>query len=317
MRRDLRYKIAKLQFEAAALASSLDLQTESGVSNHGTVDLSTRLPIPADAAKAQRESETLSAELQALREKKQEATRPSVEMMVELKKSVTELQERRDALRKELESIESQLLSRQRQYEEAKSQVYEKESQYQRQLESLETRQATAAATANVAMACSAVNNDLEAAQKKSAEIVQSVSDLKKIQDRTELWKATIEYLESEVTCVNFLEDRAMLNRNEADRLSQEVQHGGHHDERILEVAKLRRSVANDLEAASSLRRFATEIEVMCSELIDKSILEQNQEVLSAIYILFAKMRVTSTLPEELYSVLKPIVDAAVPKGTF
>ena len=143
------------------------------------------------------------------------------------------------------------------------------------------------------------------------------MSDLKKIQDRTELWKATIEYLESEVTCVNFLEDRAMLNRNEADRLSQEVQHGGHHDERILEVARLRRSVANDLEAASSLRRFATEIEVMCSELIDKSILEQNQEVLSAIYILFAKMRVTSTLPEELYSVLKPIVDAAVPKGTF
>ena len=184
-------------------------------------------------------------------------------------------------------------------------------------MESLETRQATAAATADVAMACSAVNNDLVAAQKKSAEIVQSVSDLKKIQDRTELWKATIEYLESEVTCVNFLEDRAMLNRNEADRLSQEVQHGGHHDERILEVAKLRRSVANDLEAASSLRRFATEMEVMCSELIDKTLLEQSQEVLSAIYILFAKMRVTSTLPEELYSVLKPIVDAAVPKGTF
>ena len=55
----------------------------------------------------------------------------------------------------------------------------------------------------------------------------------------------------------------------------------------------------------------------MCSELIDKPLLEQNQEVLSAIYILFAKMRVAATLPEELYSVLKPIVDAAVPKGTF
>ena len=179
MRRDLRYKIAKLRFEAATLASSLNLQTEPVVSNHASVDLAARLPIPADATKAQTESETLSAELQALREKKQEAIRPSMEMMVELEKSVTELQERRDALRKELESIESQLISRQHQYEEAKSQVREKESQYQRQLESLETRQATAAATADVAMACSAVSNDLEAAQKKSAEIVQSVSDLK------------------------------------------------------------------------------------------------------------------------------------------
>lgn len=315
MRRDLRYKIAKLRFEAATLASSLDLQTESAKSAVATIDITTRLPIPADAAKAQAESEALAAELQALREESKEAIRPSMEMMTELEKGVSELRERRDTLRKELESIESQLASRQRQYEEAKNQVQEKESQYKRHLESLETRQATAAGTAEVAKACSVVSIDLQAAQKKSADIVQSVSDLKKIQDHTELWKATMEYLESEVTCINFLEDRATLNRSEADRLSQELQHGGHHDERILEVAKLRRSVANDLEAANALRRFAAEIEKMCSESIDEATLEQNKEVVSAIYILFAKMRVTTTLPETLYSVLKPIVDAAVPKS--
>ena len=154
----------------------------------------------------------------------------------------------------------------------------------------------------------------MEAAQKLSAELLTAIGNAAPFLDRTALLRSVAEYLESEVTCVHFLEDRATLNRAEADRLSAELQHGHRPMESTLDVAKLRRSVASDLEAADALRRFAKEVECQCAGVVDES---TDPELLRVLYALFAKLHVVPTLKEPMASVVKPVLEVATPKGSL
>ena len=284
------------------------------------LDLTERLPMPTGAETAETERAAAAAELATLQEESELS--PCAEEEKSLQKEVAELTARREALRRELEAVETQLVDRTRRLAATSERVRETTKRVEGRRRALEQREAVmargrddaqkAAATVATAAACRAVREDMAAAQKTSAELVKAVGDTAVLLDRTALLRAVSEYLESEVTCVNFLEDRATLNRTEADRLSQELQHGHHGVESTLDVAKMRRSVASDLEAANALRRFATEVERLCAGIVDDS---TDRELLRVVYALFGKLHVAPTLKEPMYSVVKPIVEAATPKG--
>ena len=286
------------------------------------LDLTKRLPEPTGAEAAERERQAAEAELMALQEESERALRPCVEEEDSLQREVADLTARREALRRELEAVETQLADRTQRLASASERVLETTNRVESRRRVLEQREKVdaerigdaqkAAATAATSAACRAVRVDMEAAQKTSMELVKAVGDTETLRDQMALLRAVVEYLESEVTCVNFLVDRATLNRTEADRLSQELQHGHHGMERTRDVAKMRRSVASDLEAASALRRFATEVEHLCAGAVDAS---TDPELLRVIYALFAKLHVPATLKEPMYSVVKPIMEEASPKG--
>ena len=286
------------------------------------LDLTKRLPEPTGAETAERERQAAEAELTALQEESERALRPCVEEEDSLQREVADLTARREALRRELEAVETQLADRTQRLASTSERVLEMTKRVESQRRVLEQREKVharrigdtqkAVATVASSAACRAVREDMEAAQKTSMELVKAVGDTEALLDRTALLRTVVEYLESEMTCVNFLVDRATLNRTEADRLSQELQHGHHDMERTRDVAKMRRSVASDLEAASVLRRFATEVERLCAGAVDAS---TDPELLRVIYALFAKLHVHATLKEPMYSVVKPIMEAASPKG--
>ena len=286
------------------------------------LNLTKRLPVPTGAEAAETERAAAAAELATLQEESERALRPCVEEADSLQREVADLTARREALRKELEAVETQLADRTKRLAAASERVRETTKQLEGRKKVLEQREAVrlgrsgdaqkAAATVTTAAACRAVGEAIEAAQKTSAGLVEAVGDTASLLDRTALLRAVSEYLESEVTCVNFLEDRATLNRTEADRLSQELQHGRHGMDHTLDVAKMRRSVASDLEAANALRHFATEVERLCAGVVEES---TDPELLRVIYALFAKLHVAPTLTEPMYSVVKPIVEAATPKS--
>ena len=92
------------------------------------------------------------------------------------------------------------------------------------------------------------------------------------------------------------------------------MQNAGRGDDSLQQLSKLRRSVANDVEAASALRRFAQEIEELCSSMLTKEVVEAEKERVVRIYVLFFKLHLKKTLPNELFELIRAPFQEAIPK---
>ena len=104
--------------------------------------------------------------------------------------------------------------------------------------------------------------------------------------DARSLLEETREYLEEELACVGFLEARVRKNKKEADELASALgatlQRAG-QEEKLQQLSVLRRAVANDVEATAALRRFAQEVEALCSAMLTKELVEKLKKDLAAI----------------------------------
>lgn len=173
------------------------------------------------------------------------------------------------------------------------------------------------------AQACRAVGPHLEAAQARSVEVLHALGEsLKGGFDARSLLEETRGYLEDEVACVDFLETRVRRNKQEADALADTLtgaltgagmQRAG-KEEKLQQLSVLRRAVANDVEAAAALRRFAQEVEEMCSAMLTKELVEANKELITEIYVLFFKLHLKKTLSEDLFEMIRAPFQDALPK---
>ena len=155
----------------------------------------------------------------------------------------------------------------------------------------------------------------LSTAQTRSSDIIRALSDsLKDESSASLLLEETEVYLEDELKCVGFLEERAAKNKQEANRIASTLQNTGRGDDSLQQLSKLRRSVANDMEAASALRRFAQEIEELCSSMLTKDVVEAEKERVVRIYVLFFKLHLKKTLPDELFELIRVPFQEAIPK---
>ena len=171
---------------------------------------------------------------------------------------------------------------------------------------------------ARAAEACHAVSEPLEAAQARSAEELRALGEsLKSGFDARSLLEETREYLEEELACVGFLEARVRKNKKEADELASALgavlQRAG-QEEKLQQLSVLRRAVANDVEATAALRRFAQEVEALCSAMLTKELVEANKELVTGIYVLFFKLHLKKTLPDELFEIIRAPFQDALPK---
>lgn len=171
---------------------------------------------------------------------------------------------------------------------------------------------------ARAAEACHAVSEPLEAAQVRSAEELRALGEsLKSGFDARSLLEETCEYLEEELACVGFLEARVRKNKKEADELASALgaalQRAG-QEEKLQQLSVLRRAVANDVEATAALRRFAQEVEALCSAMLTKELVEANKELVTGIYVLFFKLHLKKTLPDELFEIIRAPFQDALPK---
>lgn len=166
-----------------------------------------------------------------------------------------------------------------------------------------------------MAVACQGVVSHLSTAQTRSSGIIRALSDsLKDESSASVLLEETEVYLEDELKCVGFLEERAAKNKQEANRIASTSQNAGRGDDSLQQLSKLRRSVANDVEAASALRRFAQEIEELCSSMLTKEVVEAEKERVVRIYVLFFKLHLKKTLPDELFELIRTPFQEAIPK---
>lgn len=166
-----------------------------------------------------------------------------------------------------------------------------------------------------MAVACQGVVSHLSTAQTRSSDIIRALSDSLKVESSASLLLEETEvYLEDELKCVGFLEERAAKNKQEANRIASTLQNAGRGDDSLQQLSKLRRSVANDVEAASALRRFAQEIEELCSSMLTKEVVEAEKERVVRIYVLFFKLHLKKTLPDELFELIRAPFQEAIPK---
>ena len=171
---------------------------------------------------------------------------------------------------------------------------------------------------ARAAKACRAVSEHLEAAQARSAEELRALGEsLKSGFNARGLMVETRDYLEEELACVGFLEARVRKNKKEADELASALgaalQRAG-QEEKLQQLSVLRRAVANDVEATAALRRFAQEVEELCSAMLTKELVEANKELVTRIYVLFYKLHLKKTLPDELFEIIRTPFQDALPK---
>ena len=109
MRRDLRFKCVKLGYEACSLAPAVSSEAVAEVAQRPRVAVEEVLVVPANAASAQEENETLTRELEALEAKGAADTQSDIQAMGALQASVAELTARRAALLAELAGVEKKL----------------------------------------------------------------------------------------------------------------------------------------------------------------------------------------------------------------
>lgn len=109
MRRDLRFKCVKLGYEACSLAPAVSSEAVAEVAQRPRVAVEEVLVVPANAASAQEEKETLTRELEALEAKGEADTQSDIQAMGALQASVAALTARRAALLAELAGVEKTL----------------------------------------------------------------------------------------------------------------------------------------------------------------------------------------------------------------
>ena len=168
---------------------------------------------------------------------------------------------------------------------------------------------------ASQAVACKAVEEAFNAVQQREETFVKAVPMfVNEIKDEGILLQSIKQYLESEVTCVTFLQNRSAANKTEVDTLSAELQRETATEEKLSRVAKLRRSIASDRDAMNVLIGFASGIERRLSAMIDGPKAEAHKDALVPIYVLLFQLHVPKTITVEVYNVLADAVNAALPK---
>ena len=168
---------------------------------------------------------------------------------------------------------------------------------------------------ASQAVACKAVEEAFDAVQQREETFVQAVPTfVNEMKDEAVLLQSIKQYLESEVTCVTFLQNRSTTNKAEVDTLFAELQHETATEEKLSRVAKLRRLIASDRDAMNALIGFASGIERRLSAIIDGPKAEAHKDALVPIYVLLFQLHVPKTITVEVYNVLADAVNAALPK---
>ena len=93
MRRDLHFKCAKLGYEAFGLAAKVNPSDIEAVEKEPKIDVQACFVVPGDAEAAQKESESLTAQLSEVEKKCKDDTLADAQRVDVLKKSVSELSE--------------------------------------------------------------------------------------------------------------------------------------------------------------------------------------------------------------------------------
>ena len=313
MRRDNLYKALDLRLDAFSLASALT-ETEMNQSLQ-TIDLPTALHTPPNAEDSIKEKQKLQEELEQIRVHDEELTRSIEAEITQQQTKVDELTARRDALRKELEIVEKQLESTTKQLQDSQNRLQDCRKSSKQKLESLEKKTSNVSFLASQAVACKAVEEAFDAVQQREETFVQAVPTfVNEMKDEAVLLQSIKQYLESEVTCVTFLQNRSTTNKAEVDTLFAELQHETATEEKLSRVAKLRRLIASDRDAMNALIGFASGIERRLSAIIDGPKAEAHKDALVPIYVLLFQLHVPKTITVEVYNVLADAVNAALPK---
>lgn len=140
MRRDLHFKCAKLGYEAFGLAAKVNPSDIEAVEKEPKIDVQACFVVPGDAEAAQKESESLTAQLDEVEKKCKDDTLADAQRVDVLKKSVSELSQKREALRRELESVERELARSEGELKAVEKRVAECTSRYAQKIESLQDR---------------------------------------------------------------------------------------------------------------------------------------------------------------------------------
>ena len=140
MRRDLHFKCAKLGYEAFGLAAKVNPSDIEAVEKEPKIDVQACFVVPGDAEAAQKESESLTAQLSEVEKKCKDDTLADAQRVDVLKKSVSELSQKREALRRELESVERELARSEGELKAVEKRVAECTSRYAQKIESLKDR---------------------------------------------------------------------------------------------------------------------------------------------------------------------------------
>ena len=138
MRRDLHFKCAKLGYEAFGLAAKVNPSDIEAVEKEPKIDVQACFVVPGDAEAAQKESESLTAQLSEVEKKCKDDTLADAQRVDVLKKSVSELSQKREALRRELESVERELARSEGELKAVEKRVAECTSRYAQKIESLQ-----------------------------------------------------------------------------------------------------------------------------------------------------------------------------------
>ena len=140
MRRDLHFKCAKLGYEAFGLAAKVNPSDIEAVEKEPNIDVQACFVVPGDAEAAQKESESLTAQLSEVEKKCKDDTLADAQRVDVLKKSVSELSQKCEALRRELESVERELARSEGELKAVEKRVAECTSRYAQKIESLQDR---------------------------------------------------------------------------------------------------------------------------------------------------------------------------------
>lgn len=140
MRRDLRFKCVKLGYEACSLAPAVSSEAVAEVAQRPRVAVEEVLVVPANAASAQEEKETLTRELEALEAKGEADTQSDIQAMGALQASVAELTARREALLAELAGVEKTLAAEEKKLAAVQQRVETSQKQCAQKAESLRAR---------------------------------------------------------------------------------------------------------------------------------------------------------------------------------
>lgn len=145
-------------------------------------------------------------------------------------------------------------------------------------------------------------------------EMTSTLSQTTTVLEPVGILEDTLTYVTNEEACIDFLEKRALSNKKEAEAIASSLQTNGYQDDSYHNAAKLRRSIANDMETVKSLRHFAQGIERACSAMLTEEFVRDHKELVISVYLGFYKLRVEKTLSDAIYSLFKDDLAAVLPK---